>query len=121
MLDRMQTPTKVQHPLPDGLIEVIAQRFRVLGEPMRIKLLDALSQQSATVGELRDVTGGSQQNVSKHLGVLAQAGMIERSKQGNRVVYAIADDSLYVLCETVCGGLRDQVEQLGALLRGESK
>lgn len=117
----MSTRLAVQHPLPDGLIEVIAQRFRVLGEPMRIKLLDAISQAPSTVSELVQVTGASQQNVSKHLGVLAQAGMVERSKRGNNVVYSIADDSLYVLCEVVCGGLRDQVEELGALLRGERK
>ena len=121
MLVGMAIKTEIQHPLPEGLIELIAGRFRVLGEPMRIRLLDALSQQSATVGELQAITGGSQQNVSKHLGVLAQAGMVERSKRGTCVVYAIADDSLYVLCETVCGGLRDQVNELEALLKGNTK
>jgi DNA-binding transcriptional ArsR family regulator len=116
----MPTKLKVQHPLPEPLVELIAQRFRVLGEPMRIKLLDALTEQPATVGELQEIIGGSQQNVSKHLGVLAQAGMVNRSKRGNCVVYAIADDSLYVLCETVCGGLRNQLAELGALLEGAS-
>ncbi len=116
----MSTKFKVQRPLPEPMVELIAQRFRVLGEPMRIKLLDALTEQPATVGELKEITGGSQQNVSKHLGVLAQAGMVNRSKHGNCVVYAIADDSLYVLCETVCGGLRNQLAELGALLEGVS-
>lgn len=117
----MATKMKVQHPLPDALIEMIAQRFRVLAEPMRIKLLDALTQEPATVGELTELLGASQQNVSKHLGVLAQAGMVERTKRGNCAVYSIADDSLYPLCETVCGGLRDQADQLGELLKGASK
>lgn len=111
----------VQHPLPEKLVDLIAQRFRVLGEPMRIKLLDALTQQPATVGELREITGGTQQNVSKHLAVLAQAGMVERSKRGNCAVYSIADDSLYVLCEHVCGGMREQVRELNSLLEGANK
>lgn len=117
----MASTLKVQHPLPEALIEMIARRFRVLGEPMRIKLLDALSQQPSTVGELTEITGASQQNVSKHLGVLAQAGMVERTKRGNCVVYSIADDSLYPLCELVCGGLREQAQELDALLQGVIK
>ena len=112
---------KVQHPLPEAMIDMIARRFRVLAEPMRIKLLDSLTQEPATVGELTEITGASQQNVSKHLGVLAQAGMVERVKRGNCVVYSIADDSLYPLCEMVCGGLRDQVDELGALLKGATQ
>ncbi|MFY9264775.1 MAG: metalloregulator ArsR/SmtB family transcription factor [Solirubrobacterales bacterium] len=115
----MPIAPQVQHPLPASLIELIAQRFRVLGEPMRIKLLDTLTEQPATVGELQEITGGSQQNVSKHLGVLTQAGMVGRAKQGNRVVYSITDESLYPLCELVCGGLRDHVEELSALLQGQ--
>lgn len=97
---------------------MIAARFRVLAEPMRIKLLDVLTQAPATVGELTELTGSSQQNVSKHLGVLAQAGMVERTKRGNCAVYSIADDSLYPLCKIVCGGLRDQADELDALLKG---
>ena len=106
----------VPHPLPDPLTELIAQRFRVLGEPMRIKLLDALRDGDATVGELVDRLGASQQNVSKHLGVLHQAGVVSRAKQGTFVRYAIADDSVFVLCDHVCGGLRQQATELDAIL-----
>jgi DNA-binding transcriptional ArsR family regulator len=106
----------VPHPLPDPLTELIAQRFRVLGEPMRIKLLDALRDGDATVGELVDRLGASQQNVSKHLGVLYQAGIVGRRKDGNRVIYAITDDSVFALCETVCGGLARQVAEIAQLL-----
>ena len=56
------------HPLPDDLVELIARRFRVLGEPMRIRLLDRLREGEATVGELAEALDASQQNVSKHLG-----------------------------------------------------
>ena len=106
------------HPLPDPLVEVIAQRFRVLGEPMRIKLLDRLREGGATVAELQEATGASQQNVSKHLGVLLQSGLVVRRKDGNFAVYEIADDSVFELCEHVCGGLRRQLDELDAVLGG---
>ena len=108
----------IQHPLPDPLVELIAQRFRVIGEPMRIKLLDALRDGDATVNELVDRLAASQQNVSKHLGILHQAGIVSRTKQGTSVRYAIADESVFALCEQVCGGLRQQVAELDQILTG---
>jgi DNA-binding transcriptional ArsR family regulator len=107
----------VQHPLPEPLIELVAQRFRVLGEPMRIKLLDRLREGEATVGELQEALGATQQNVSKHLGILASAGMVSRTKQGNRAVYAISDPSVFDLCDQVCGGVRRQLLELEAILQ----
>ena len=109
---------EMPRPLPEPLIEVIAERFRVIGEPMRIRLLDALRDGEATVGELTERLGASQQNVSKHLGVLHQAGIVRREKQGTSVRYSIADDSVFDLCEQVCGGLRQQVAELDQLLTG---
>ena len=109
---------EMPRPLPEPLIEVIAERFRVIGEPMRIRLLDALRDGEATVGELTERLGASQQNVSKHLGVLHQAGIVRREKQGTSVHYSIADDSVFDLCEQVCGGLRQQVSELDQLLTG---
>lgn len=107
---------EMPHPLPDPLVDLIADRFRVLGEPMRIRILDRLREGEATVGELADALGTSQQNVSKHVGVLARAGLVRREKDGNAVRCAIADPSVLELCEQVCGGLRRQVAELGALL-----
>jgi DNA-binding transcriptional ArsR family regulator len=114
MPDRASIP----HPLTDALVDVVAQRFRVLGEPMRIKLLDRLREGDATVGELQEALGASQQNVSKHLGVLHAAGMVRRTKQGTSSVYAIADPDVFELCELVCGGVRRQLSELDALLPG---
>lgn len=102
--------------LTPPLIELIAQRFRVLGEPMRIRLLDRLRQAPATVGELTDELSSSQQNVSKHLGVLHAAGIVSRHKHGTAVRYEIADESVFELCEAVCGGLHRQAEALNAVL-----
>jgi DNA-binding transcriptional ArsR family regulator len=106
----------IPHPLPDDLAELVAQRFRVIGEPMRIKLLDQLRDGERSVGELVEILAATQQNVSKHLGVLHQAGIVGRRKDGNRVIYAIADDSVFALCETVCGGLARQVAEIAQLL-----
>jgi DNA-binding transcriptional ArsR family regulator len=106
----------VPHPLPDPLVELIAQRFRVIGEPMRIKLLDRLRDGEASVQELTDALGASQQNVSKHLGVLHQAGIVSRRKERNHVFYAIADDGVFALCEQVCGGLSRQLAELAELV-----
>ena len=106
----------VPHPLPEQLAEVIAQRFRVLSEPTRIRLLDHLRDGDATVGELQKATGASQQNVSKHLGVLLSAGMVARSRDGNFARYSIADPSVFDLCEIVCGGVERQLRELQAVM-----
>lgn len=104
------------HPLPDQLVDLIATRFRLLGEPMRIRLLDRLRGGPATVSELCAELGASQQNVSKHLCVLHQHGLLRREKRGNFVQYEIADASVFDLCEQVCGGMRRQIEELDSLL-----
>lgn len=105
-------------PIDEPLAELIAQRFRVLGDPTRIRLLDALRDGPATVGELVDRLGCSQQNVSKHLAVLHGAAIVSRSKRGTFVDYAIADEGVFSLCEDVCGGLRQQLQDLDQILTG---
>jgi DNA-binding transcriptional ArsR family regulator len=107
----------IPHPLPPALVELIAQRFRVLGEPMRIRLLDCLRESDATVGELQEALGASQQNVSKHLGILHAAGMLSRTKHGNTVRYAISDPVVFELCDQVCGSVGRQVRDLEAILQ----
>jgi DNA-binding transcriptional ArsR family regulator len=114
----MSSDSSVPHPLPEPLVELIAARFRVLAEPMRIKLLDRLRDGDATVLELQHAVGASQQNVSKHLGVLLNAGMVARTKQGTSSLFSIADPGVFELCEQVCGGLRRQVSELDAILQG---
>ena len=113
----MQARPPFQHPLADPLVDLIAQRFRVLAEPMRIKLLDQLRDGDATVSELQAALGASQQNISKHLGILHGAGMVTRTKDGNHTRYSIADEGVFELCEQVCGGVRRQLDELDALLQ----
>ena len=109
------------HPLPDDLVELIARRFRAIAEPMRIKLLDRLRDGEATVGELSEAVGASQQNVSKHLVVLADAGILGRRKEGNHVYYRIVDEGVLALCEEVCGSVQQQLRSLNELVSGVSR
>ena len=108
--------TELAHPLPDPLVELIARRFRVLAEPMRIKLLDRLRDGEATVGDLVEASGSSQQNVSKHLRVLLEAGLVARRRDGNFARYSIADETVFAICEQVCGGLRARLSELEAAI-----
>jgi DNA-binding transcriptional ArsR family regulator len=107
----------ISHPLSDELVVLIAGRFRALSEPTRIKLLDRLLHDGpATVAQLTEATGTTQQNASKHLGVLLTAGLVSRQKRGNFTEYRIADATVGDLCESVCGSLRTKFESLRDLV-----
>ena len=106
------------HPLPDDLVELIARRFRAIGEPMRIRLLDRLRDGEATVGELSEALSASQQNISKHLAVLADVGILGRRKEGNHVYYRVVDEGVFALCEAVCGSVQQQLRSLNELVTG---
>jgi DNA-binding transcriptional ArsR family regulator len=114
----MANETTMPHPIPPALLERITERFRILGEPMRIRLLEALRDGEATVSDLQEATGASQQNVSQHLGVLLRAGIVGRRKQGNFSVYWISDAVIFPLCDLVCGGLQRERDELDAMLQG---
>jgi len=94
--------------LSDDVLELIATRFRVLGEPMRLRILHALGERELSVSELVGQTGGSQANVSKHLGVLQESGLVSRRKEGLNAFYHIADKTIFQLCETVCDSLSER-------------
>jgi len=116
MILSVPTTRAVPHPLPEPLVELVAHRFRVLGEPMRIKLLDCLRESDASVTELQDALNASQQNVSKHLGILHAAGMVSRTKHGTTVRYAINEPGVFELCDQVCGSVGRQLRDLEAIL-----
>src|SRR6266511_4344049 len=98
------------HPLPDVLVE-----------PLRIRLLDQLRAGEATVNELTETLSTSQQNVSKHLRLLAEAAIVGRRKQGNHVYYRIVDEGVLRLCEQVCGSVQAQLSELSTLLEGSER
>jgi DNA-binding transcriptional ArsR family regulator len=99
-------------PLPDDFVELVADRFRALADPTRIKLLDRLREHEATVLELTALVGTTQQNVSKHLNLLQHWGIVARRKQGNFSYYRISDDTVHTLCQVVCGSLQHRFDTL---------
>jgi DNA-binding transcriptional ArsR family regulator len=109
------------HPLPEDLAELIARRFRAIAEPMRVRVLDLLRDGEASVNELAAQLGASQQNVSKHLAVLADVGIVGRRKDGNHVYYRIVDEGVLGLCEQVCGSVQAQLAALTALVEGHAR
>ncbi len=99
----------------------VAERFKALSEPLRLRLLYALMDGEKTVSELVVETGGVQANVSKHLSVLLDAGILGRRKQGTSSYYRIVDESIFELCDLVCGSIHDrlvaELDELGATPR----
>lgn len=106
------------HELPDQGLELIAARFRILGEASRLKLIHVLETGEKNVSELVDATGLTQANVSRHLQTLTGAGILSRRKDGLNVIYSIADPGIFDLCEHVCGsvqrGLEEHVKAFGS-------
>lgn len=97
---------------------MIAQRFAVLSEPLRLRLIHALFDGEKSVNTLVDLTGGTQANVSRHLQTLSQASILGRRKEGLQVFYSIADQSIFELCGLVCGSIEKQLtKQAGAFGR----
>lgn len=95
-------------PLSDDALALIARRFAVLGEPMRLRILQSLLSGAKPVHKVVAETGGTQANISRHLQTLAAAGMVNRRKAGLEVFYAVADPSIFELCALVCGSLEKQ-------------
>lgn len=102
--------------LSPEVLELIAERFRVLAEPARLRILHTLMKGEQSVSELVEETGLNQANVSKHLALLRSSDFVERRKEGLYAYYRIADPSVEVLCEIMCGRLEEQAEEQSALL-----
>jgi DNA-binding transcriptional ArsR family regulator len=91
----------------------IADYFRALSEPLRLKIVNLLRDHVYNVSELTERLGCSQANVSKHLAVLAREGFVSRINQGTSAYYQIADQNIYKLCDLVCGRLGEHFAQQG--------
>ena len=92
--------------LTDEALELIAARFRALGEPSRLKLIRALLGGEKSVGRLTELARLTQANTSRHLQTLTEAGILGRRKEGLNVIYFIADQSILGLCQHVCGAVQ---------------
>lgn len=96
--------------LNDEALELIASRFRLLAEPMRLRILHTLGDKEMNVSELVKATGANQANISKHLGVLLDAGIVSRRKEGLTANYRVSDETIFDLCDVVCSRLKTQFE-----------
>ena len=92
-------------PLTEDALQLVAQRFAVLAEPMRLRLIQTLLAGERNVTELVRATGGTQANISRHLQTLIATHILTRRKEGLQVFYRIADPTIPRLCELVCGSL----------------
>lgn len=95
-------------PLAPETLRTIADRFKVLAEPARLAVLDALRQRPLNVSELIEATGLNQANLSKHLQLLHTSGFVTRRRAGLFVIYSVADASVFTLCDILCGQLERQ-------------
>ena len=96
--------------LSDAALDLIANRFKVLSAPIRLKLLIALEEREQNVTELVAATKNTQANVSRHLQTLADAGIVSRRQQGQSALYRISDPGVFALCQHVCGSLQKRFE-----------
>ena len=95
---------------PEALVQV-ASYFQALAEPARLQLLNLLRAQERNVGELAELTGYSAANVSRHLALLTQHGLLAREARGNSAYYRIADKSIYALCDLVCDSIARRIDR----------
>ena len=104
--------------LSDEALALIAGRFKLLSEVLRLKLLIQLEQGEKNVSELVEATGATQTNVSRHLQGLAEAGILSRRKEGQNAYYQISDPGVFDLCKHVCGSLQRRFEGQARATRG---
>lgn len=97
--------------LSSEALEQVAAYFQVLSEPTRLQILNLLRSGERNVGELADLCGYTSANISRHLTHLTRHGLVARDSRGTSVYYRIADESVYALCDLVCGNIARQHER----------
>ena len=100
--------------LPEQALEEIANYFQVFAEPTRLKILNLLREREYNVGSLAELSGYSIANISRHLALLAQNGIVARETRGVSAFYRIADPSIYAMCELVCDNIAKRYQQSAA-------
>ena len=97
--------------LPDEALKQVAAYFQALSEPTRLQILNLLREKERNVGELAQLCGYTSANVSRHLTLLTQHGLVARESRGNSAYYRIADPAVYQLCDLVCGNIARQLDR----------
>lgn len=98
-------------PVPQEVTQQVAEYFSILSEPMRLRLLNLLRDSEKCVQQLVEATDTSQANVSKHLKVMLQAGILSRRSEGTSAYYKVEDELIFELCNLVCDRLATRIEQ----------
>ena len=96
--------------LSNEVLDLIAQQFRVLSDPMRLKVLRCLQEGEHTVSQLVLITESSQPNISKHLTVLGNAGFVSRRQEGNLAIFSLSAPFVFDLCDIVCNSMVEELE-----------
>ncbi len=96
--------------LSKEILGLVANQFRVLAEPLRLEILQYLEDGEKTVNEIVLATKASQPNISKHLRVMLQAGILVKRQEKNNAYYSVADQTIFTMCETVCGSLKTKLK-----------
>ena len=102
--------------LSPAALELVAERFRTLADPLRLRILQALRDGERSGGELTARLGASQPNVSKHLKALREGGFVGRRAEGTSAYWFVADPSVFALCDVVCRGLQARISSNARLL-----
>jgi DNA-binding transcriptional ArsR family regulator len=107
----MEMEHPVMEQMPVEALKDVAAYFQVLAEPTRLQVLNLLRKQEHNVGELAGLCGFTAANISRHLALMTQHGFVVRESRGTSVYYRIADESVYELCDLVCGNIARQFER----------
>ncbi len=105
------TGTGTNAPASRELLARIAERLKALAEPTRLSILHALDDGERSVTELTEVVESSQANVSKHLGVMRKAGVVQARRDGMNVYYSVADPAAFEVCRLMCSALEQQARR----------
>lgn len=97
--------------LPPQALEQVAVYFQALAEPTRLRILNLLRDGERNVGDLALACGYTAANVSRHLAMLTQHGLVARESRGTSVYYRVADESVYALCDLVCANIARKLER----------
>lgn len=108
---------KNKRSLDDEALGLVATRFRVLGDPLRLRILQTLDAGELSVSGLAEEVQSTQPNVSKHLRILQDAGFVGRRQEGNTVYCFVADEKVFQLCDLVCGSLHDRLTAHARLVK----
>lgn len=105
--------------LSPAQLEAIARMFQTLAEPTRLQILHTLGSGEHSVSDLIEALNAKQANISKQLGILFQAGMVKKRREGNSILYDIADPMIFELCNLVCGKIKRDAESAVSRLSGK--